>query len=168
MAREIPLTRGMVALVDDEDFERVAQYKWTTYKAKRTRTFYAYRTINVHGRRTCLFLHRFLLDAPKGLKVDHVNGNGLDNRRENLRFATTAENVRSSARASNNTSGFKGVSWHKHDRKWEANITFNGKRRYLGSFTCPIEAAKVYDAAAREQFGDFARVNFPREDEAAA
>lgn len=158
MTAEIPLTHGLVALVDDEDYERVvAAGKWQAYPSRDT--FYAKRSVKrPDGVWRLIPLHTFLTGYDL---TDHHNGNGLDNRRDNLRPATHAENMRNRALQRNNTSGFKGVNWHSRSRKWKAQIRTNGSKRHVGMFGTPEEAARAYDEAAREFHGEFATVNFP-------
>lgn len=151
--REIQLSRGYVAIVDDDDFERVGAFKWTFFPAGRSR--YAYRKKD----RKNLFLHRFILDAPAGIEVDHVNSDGLDNRRANLRLATRIEQQRNMRMHRDNASGFKGVCRRDDLNGWQATICHNGKNRYLGIFQTAPEAAAAYDRAARELHGEFARTN---------
>lgn len=156
--REIPLSQGLVALVDGEDYEQVmAAGRWF---AQRNRgTFYARRNIQLPDRtRTMLNLHTFLTGWSY---VDHHNGNGLDNRRVNLRPATHAENNRNQRLRRDNGSGFKGVTWYKATRRWQAQIRHGGQRRHLGYHGTSEDAARAYDAAAREFHGEFARLNFP-------
>jgi hypothetical protein len=160
----IPLTRGLEALVDDEDAAAVlAAGPWSAFRA-RHRTFYARRTVylgRVDGKQrgTSLYLHRLLVDAPR---VDHVNGNGLDCRRANLRSATHADNMRNRRTVgANNTSGYKGVTWDRRCSRWRASITVNRRHLSLGGLADPVAAARAYDAAAVEHFGGFARTNFP-------
>lgn len=158
MSVEIPLTQGQFAIVDDEDAELVlAQGRW--FAKRDGRTFYAGRkTRRVGGGQATLHLHTLLTGWPL---VDHVNGDGLDNRRANLRPATKVENSRNRRLQSNNRSGFRGVSWITAKRRWRASICVQGRRIYLGHYTTPEAAAAAYDAAAREHFGEFARLNFP-------
>lgn len=148
------------ALVDDCDFERLNQWKW--HAVNRGNTLYAERLELRFGKNTAM--HRMILGiTDKHIQADHRDGNGLDNRRSNLRTCTHAENNRNKARGSRNTSGYKGVSWKKEHAKWGANICFGGKQVFLGYFFCLIKAAKAYDAAAKELHGEFARLNFPKE-----
>lgn len=154
---EVPLTRGQVALVDEEDAPAVLAHKWYTRRVRHA--FYAARSLpRVGGVRREQRLHTFLTGWPL---VDHVNGNGLDNRRANLRPATNAENMRNRRRYANNTSGFKGVTFDKAKGRWKAQIRLDGRRRYIGRYDTAEEAARAYDAAARELHGEFARLNFP-------
>ncbi len=105
-------------------------------------------------------MHRLILNAPDGIQVDHVNRNRLDNRRSNLRIATDLQNHFNTVKRSHNTTGYKGVSrYHKLDR-WYARIALHGKVYYLGIHNSPEEAARAYDAKARELFGEFAWTNF--------
>jgi len=166
MTREIPLTKGFVALVDDEDYDRVmAAGSWRTLSG-RCGLMYARRHVRVDGRRVVdEVLHRFLTGWPL---VDHINGDGLDNRRANLRPATTSQNLANRRIQCNNRSGFKGVGWHTSTGKWRSRIVVDGKRFNLGAFTTPEAAALAYDAAARELHGEFACVNFPRPGERGA
>ena len=102
--------------------------------------------------------------TPKGMATDHINGDGLDNRKQNLRICTHAENLRNRRLGKNNTSGYKGVSWHKLHKLWYAHISHNKKLMSLGYFKDKEEAAKAYDRKAIELFGEFAKLNFPIED----
>lgn len=157
MTVEIPLSQGLAALVDDADAAMViALGPWSAFR--RNRTFYARRTVRSAGRETSLYMHRVLLDSPR---VDHANGNGLDNRRSNLRSASHAENMRNARRRTDNTSGFKGVSWAKRRGRWTAAIHVDCRRIHLGSFDDSASAARAYDVAAIQHFGKFAALNFP-------
>ncbi len=143
--------KGMyVALVDDEDFERINQYHWSVVMAKRGK--YAASIINQKH----IQLHRFLMNPPERMIVDHINHDGLDNRKSNLRLATHAQNNSNVGKYSNNTSGFKGVCWNKNDKKWQAQIGFKGKLYVVGRFDDPEEAHKAYCEKAKELNGEFA------------
>lgn len=158
MSKEIPLTQGKVALVDDEDYESVNQYKW--YANNDGKTFYARRNIPKGPRRQeTILLHRVILDAPKDMTVDHINGDGLDCRRENLRLATKMENNHNHRHKSNNKSGYTGVFFRKDIEKWAASIGVENRRIHLGMFSSPEEAAYAYDKAAKVYYGEFARFN---------
>ncbi len=157
--REIQLSQGKVALVDDEDFEDLAQYRWNV--AKRKKALYVVRHSQLDtGKRTMLYMHRQLLEAPKGLECDHINGNGLDNRRANLRLCTHAQN-QYNRKSRGGSSRYKGVFLFKAPNTWQAFIDASHKRSHLGYFRNEIEAALAYDAAARELHGEFAWLNFP-------
>lgn len=157
--REIPLTQGKVALVDDEDYEDLMHFKWHAYPSRGT--YYAARnTPRGEGKRTTLQMHRQIIRAPRGQRVDHADGDGLHNWRGNLRFCSNAENTRNChARKVDGSSRYRGVSWHKHKGKWQAYITVNYTRIFLGYFSVEEDAAKEYDRAARQYFGEFAAPN---------
>lgn len=160
MTTEVVLTQGFVALVDDDDAPMVLAHKWCAFVTPST--VYAVRGIKrADGGRTTTRLHNFLT----GWKfVDHVDGNGLDCRRANLRPATYAQNTWNQKRRSSNTSGYKGVHFEKRYGKWEARIRTGDRRLYLGRHATPEDAARAYDAAAIEHHGEFARLNFPPEE----
>lgn len=152
--RAIQLTQGRVALVDDGDFDWLNQYRWHAHKSRVA--WYAERVITIApGKTRVIKMHQLI--AGKG--VDHRDGNGLNNRRDNLRPATEHQNRGNQGLLHSNSSGFKGVD--RDRRSWRARITIDGKRRHLGNFDTATEAALAYDAAAREVFGEFARPNFP-------
>lgn len=160
--REIPLTQGMVALVDDEDYERLSAYRWFGESSKNGRTGYAVTKIG-YGRKgtTSIRMHQLILGPGEpGLEIDHKNCNGLDNQRANLRWATKAQQRANQPVRVDSQSGFKGVNL-LHGKYWAAHIRADGKQRHLGYFPTPEDAARAYDARARELFGDFARLNFP-------
>ena len=153
--KTIPLSQGYVAIVDDEDYERVSQFKWC-YSYGPTGG-YAVRGVQVSkGKRKLVLMHRFILDEPDGF-VDHKGTDRLNNRRENFRIATKSQNGFNRGKNRNNTSGFKGVSWKRHLGKWVAQIHIGGKNHYLGLFERPEDAAAAYADAAREHHGEFAR-----------
>ena len=158
-ARCIPLTQGRFAIVDAEDYARLAKYKWSCQKSKNN--FYATRA-NGNAR---ISMHREIMKAPEGLQVDHIDGGGLNNRKSNLRLCTHAENVHNSRPMHNATSKYKGVCWHKHKKKWCVSISKSGKRTYLGNFDDEIEAAVAYDRKAEQLFGEFAYLDFPEKAE---
>jgi hypothetical protein len=153
---EIPLTRGYVALVDSEDFARVAQFKWCVKDHAHTENLYAARRLRcADGSRLTQGMHQFLL--PNVEVIDHANGNGLDNRRSNLRSATWQQNASNKrGLAKNNRSGYRGVSWFPKYQKWRAAIRVNRKFMHLGLFDNPLDAAIAFDRAAIEHFGQFA------------
>lgn len=155
---EIVLARGLVALIDAADIPIVKDCSWSIYKA--SRTFYA--TTNFVKDRKRIKLHRLVLSAPDGFSVDHINGDGLDNRRSNLRLCSNAENIRNQQKQKRKTSSrFKGVTLYRGIRgsRWRGYIHYNSKKYRLGSFGTEIEAAQAYNKAALEFFGQFARLN---------
>lgn len=159
MTATVPLSRGLVALVDDADLPLVLSFgSWSAMP--RNRTYYARRTVRREGGGSSQYMHRVLVDWPR---VDHINGDGLDNRRCNLRPATHADNMRNARLRVDNSSGFKGVTASKRAGRWAAAIHVNGRRLHLGSFEDAQDAARAYDAAALTYFGEFARLNFPQE-----
>lgn len=155
---EIPLTRGLVALVDDED-AGLAKFTWCAQP--HGRTVYAIRTLHRPRKRT-IRLHRVVLGTSDGVEVDHVNGDGLDCRRSNLRVVSHTENAANLRLSRVNSSGFKGVWMHRATGQWRAMIRSRGQRISLGLFGSAALAAEAYDNAARRVFGPFAAVNFPR------
>jgi hypothetical protein len=161
--RELPLTQGKVALVDDEDFARASQFKWTAMKIYRRKRemWYARRAECLgRGKSRTILLHRFLMDAPQGMEVDHVSGDGLDNRRSsNLRLATRSQNSVNSHRSRKAASGYRGV-YSRPNGKFHSKIMFQSKVLHIGIFVDAAKAAAAYDAKARELFGEFATVNF--------
>ncbi len=159
--REIPLTQGRVALVDEADFAWASQWKWYAKFKPSSHAFYAarndYRFGKGHG--ITIQLHRELMGLKKGDRrmVDHWDHNTLDDRRRNLRICTPTQNAQNRVRHSNNRSGFKGVTFHPHTGKWRSSISINGRRKSLGLFHYPEQAYSAYCQAAKEAFGEFAR-----------
>ena len=156
-AKLIPLTRGKFAIVDAEDYESLDRYKWHANKG--SRTYYARSRKN--GK--MIRMHRVITNAPKGLVVDHINHNGADNRKKNLRICTYAENSHNRRCGRRGSSKYKGVSRCKKKELFLACIRCDGKHYHLGRFKSEIAAAKAYDKKARELFGQFAYLNFPED-----
>jgi len=152
----IKLNRGYVAIVDDEDFDRVNQHRWRVAVAGPRR--YARRNIvGSDGKKHDVQMHRFVL-GNNSSHTDHINGDGLDNRKENLRACNATEN-QWNRRLQKHSSRFKGVSFFKSRGKWHARIKALGKIVHLGFFDCEVMAARAYDSAARSFFGEFAKTN---------
>lgn len=159
--KKILLTQGQIALVDDCDFEWLNQWKWCASKSYCT--FYAIRSDRYPETKKAhtVLMRRLILNAPKGMDVDHRDHFGLNNQRGNLRLCTHRQNIHNSrANRNSKTSVYKGVSYCKERKKWRACTEFQGKTIHLGRFSEQIEAAKCYDAKARELFGEFACTNF--------
>lgn len=159
-SREIPLGNGGVAIVDEVDFVRLGGFKWSADRVGRCT--YASRFVGTPPNRRKIYLHREILKPKTGKLVDHINGDGLDNRRENLRICTKGQNQRNQRKQIGTSSRFKGVSFDKSRGSWTAYISINGKRKVLGRFGQEEVAAREYDAAAKKHYGDFAKLNFPQ------
>lgn len=155
---EFPLTKGKVALVDVADLLIVARYSWHAQNKKGY--WYARRVSTIDGLRYRESMHRRIMEPGPGLVVDHINGDGLDNRRANLRLCTHQQNCsNNSILTTSGRSKYRGV--RPSFSKWEAVIKVDGRSRRIGSFFSPEDAARAYDAAARDAFGEFATLNFP-------
>lgn len=157
--REIPLTQGQSAIVDESDYEWLSQYKWRAYWNPTVRGFYAVRTVQITGEKPqTVWMHREILGLPKGdrRQGDHINHETLNNTRFNLRIATPSQNTQNRTMQSNNTSGFKGVSYRSCKRKWRATIKANGKHIHLGYRETKEECIELYREASVKYFGVFA------------
>lgn len=160
MSREIDLGRGYVAIVDDDDYDWLTQYRWRLLgDPEKRRTLYA--TSWAVKRPKTTFMHRLIMGAEPGQVVDHINGEGLDNRRENLRVCTHRQNQQNRRRSVNNKTGYKGVIFHEN--RYRASIQLDGKQSPVGAFRCPLKAARAYDVAALKHYGEFANLNFSRD-----
>lgn len=156
--KEIQLTQEKVALVDDDDYKWLSGWKWYA-QCSRGERWYVVRNLNP-GR---ILMHRLILNPPLGYECDHIDGNGFNNQRGNLRVCTTAQNQYNQIPQNGVSSKYKGVSRHKPARKWRVKIRLNGKQIHLGVFHSEIDAAKAYNQAAIKYFGDFARLNVIKE-----
>jgi len=160
--KEIPLTKGYVALVDDEDYPYLSQFKWCAKVEKYGYVSAVRKAKMVSGKSRLLYMHRVIMDAPLGIDVDHRDGCALNNQRFNLRVCSRMENARNRGKSKNNTSGFCGVS--KHGSGFQAMIGVNRKRIHLGTYPTPEEAAQAYDFGAIKYHGEFAKLNFPNKE----
>jgi hypothetical protein len=157
--RRIYLSESKWTFVDVKDYYWLNSYKWIVYGNKNN--FYAVRNSIVAPNETRpVYMHRLIMNPPKGLFVDHRNCDSLDNRRSNLRFATPSQNMQNRRKKKNTTSHYRGV-WLLKNGKYESQITHKGKRIHLGWFDSEIAAARAYDEAAQKYHGEFARLNFP-------
>lgn len=154
--REIKLNHGQVALVDDEDFDFISQWKWRAEKGS-SGIWYAKRTGYETGKKKSVRMHRQLTGNTYPI-VDHADRNGLNNQRHNLRNATPSQNIANS-KIRDSISGLKGVHWHKPNKKWIAKIRIHGKDKHIGCFEDKNQAHKAYEIAAKAAFGEFARTS---------
>lgn len=154
--QKIPLTQGKFALVDERDFAELSKYKWSA--EKRGKIFYASRYLKkINGEKTRIRMHTEIKKSPHGKEIDHIDRNGLNNQRSNLRICTRAENERNKLERSDNKSGFKGVCWSKQYKKWRSRIQCNGKEFHLGYFKDKIKACETYIKYCKIYHGKFAR-----------
>lgn len=152
--KKIPLTQGKYALVDDEDFEYLSQWRWYWLNGYATKA-----SARIGGKQKRIYMHRIILKAKEKDMCDHKNANRCDNRKENLRLCNALQNSWNTKIAKNNTSGYKGVFWRKERDKWKVCLTANKQNIYIGSFVDKKEAAKAYNKAAIKYFGEFALLN---------
>lgn len=147
------LTQGKVALVDDEDYERLIQYKW--YAKKCGCKWYAYRSME-----SFMAMHTFIMNPPKQMQIDHIDGDGFNNQKSNLRICTPSENSCHKVCTKNKYKGVRKLS----KKSWVGYINHNKKSIYLGSFNTEWQAAEAYNKKAKELYGDFAKLNSPEVD----
>jgi hypothetical protein len=159
--KEIPLTKGKIAIVDDEDFEMLSRFKWCC-----SNRGYAIRKSNEDGKPKTMLMHRFILGASKGVFVDHIDGNPLNNQRGNLRLVSNRQNCLNQKIGVRNKSGYKGVWWNKESGKWATGVRGENKEKYfLGYFENKHDAARMYNFWAVDLYGEYARLNVINEEE---
>jgi hypothetical protein len=163
VTQKIGLPHGLFALVDDEDYVKLSKHKWCC-----SSTGYAVRNLSRKNARIgvsrSVYMHRAIMLPAGDERVDHANGNTLDNRRSNLRCCTQSENIAHRLHAARSSSGYFGVVWLRG--KWQAQIRVRGRQIHLGRFSDPVEAAIARDKVALRSFGEFARLNFPETQDA--
>ncbi len=152
--KEIKLTQGKVALVDDCDFEWLNKWKWCYGEGYAVRAFK-----KADGKWTTVKMHRLILDTPKGKHTDHKDHNGINNQRKNIRICDYAQNQFNQRKKEGLSSKYKGVNFFKRDKRWYAHITTKGKMRHIGSFKTEEEAARAYNGEAEKFYGEFALLN---------
>lgn len=160
---EIELSRGLKTIVDADVYEWASKRNW--YAGKSKGGFYAISDEPmINGRRgKKVLLHREVIGAKPGQMVDHINGNPLDNRKANLRFCDHSTNSMNTKRRADNTSGYRGVTWHSRGKKWLAQLVAGGKHYSIGLFSSKEDAARAYNVYALKHHGEFARLNDVRD-----
>ena len=153
MVKKIPLTQDKFALVDDADFDELNQYKW--YASFTHGIWYVQRSEYINGKQKNIKMHRQIMDFPSSKDIDHINHDGLDNRRYNLRVCNHSKNMKNRYMQKNNTSGLIGVSWNKRIKKWHAQIGNENKNIHIGYFENKEEANRAYNKKAIELFGEY-------------
>ncbi len=155
--REIELTQGKIAIVDDEDFKLVSDYKWHANQDRNT--WYALTNIKKNGKRRTLRMHQLILDIPEDMQADHIDHDGLNNSRCNLRLVTHQQNNFNRKSNECSSSQYKGICWINLRQKWKAQIKIDGENKHLGYFANGKDAAQAYNKAALKLFGEFAYLN---------
>jgi len=150
--KKIKLTQGQYTIVDNSDFKRLSAFKWRFSE-------YAIRSIKSGPTQKTITLHSEVLKPKQGFTIDHINGNRLDNRKRNLRHVTFSQNCQNSKLRRHNTSGYRGVSWHKNSEQWVARIIYQGRTYHCGMFKSIIDAAKSYNKMAKKLYGKYAKIN---------
>lgn len=162
--RRIRLTQGKFAIVDPEDYPRLAKHKWFLAKSPTSSYAARWQRLKAENARKKIWMHRQLIHIPKHMVCDHINRNGLDNRKANLRAATVSQNLCNRPKTTTKTrSKYKGLEWDRIQKKWKVRIQLNNRKIYLGSFASEIDAALSYDKKATELFREFACPNFPHD-----
>lgn len=157
--KKIALSQGKFAKVDDSDYDFLNKHKWTLAKGRLYHSIYAKRNIYIgYKKHKTVYMHSVLLNTPHGMDTDHIDGDGLNNQRHNLRICSRADNLKNRKSQSNNISGFKGVCWDNDKKKWRAYISCNKKWHHLGFFIDKLEAYKTYCSASLKYHKSFSRI----------
>lgn len=157
--KQISVGHNLFTYVDDEDFEKLSIKKWCLQRRNKNNPYAITKPGTWRERNVTIYMHRVIMDAPKGVFIDHIDGNGLNNQRSNLRFATRSQNSQNMRLRKTSVSGYKGVCWNKKDKVWISRISVEGKPIHLGSFKEKEAAAAAYNIAALMYFGEFAFLN---------
>lgn len=155
--KKIKLSQNQFTLVDNKDFKYLNKFNWYVHSGGNT-VYAARNSKTINGKRKTIWMHKEIMKTPKGMETDHIDGNGLNNQRKNLRICTKSENQHNRSKYKCNTSGFKGVSWHIGHKKWGASIQSSGKQIYLGYYDSKIEAYNAYCNACTKYHRDFAKI----------
>lgn len=151
------LTQGYFTILDDEDYEKLRWFTWRIYRKNYKGSWLCYVGRREKGKME--LMHRIILQPEPGLVVDHINGNGLDNRRSNIRICTQSQNMKNRKVTRRSNSGYHGV--RRCRGRWLASIKIDGRNTRIGWFDDPMQAAKAFDDSATKHFGQYARLNFP-------
>jgi len=159
-SKKLPLTQDQFAIVDEDDYDRLAQYKWCVSRSRNC--LYARRSSKYQGKKITLQMHRVVLglEYNDNLIIDHINRNGLDNRKANLRIVSQKINSYNCKMQRHNTSGYRGVAFYKQTGKYASYIKINGIQKHLGFYETPIEAALAHDVASLLAYKENAIINF--------
>lgn len=158
--REIELTQNKYTTVDNEHYDWLSQYSWHIKQAKNRSDYAKFTTPRKDGKQKTIHMHQILLWCPQGYEIDHINGNGLDNRMENLRIVTRLQNSMNQHKKKIGKSKYKGITYDTRSNSWQARIGKNNQRFNIGTFKKEEDAAQAYDNKAKELFGEFACLNF--------
>lgn len=159
MTKEIQLTKGLIALIDDVDYDLISRHRWAATRNSHGE-FYAATRVTRDGKQREIKMHRLIMNPGPKMQVDHIDHNCLNNTRANLRLVTNQQNHWNMKPHRDRSNPYKGVTWNKQSKTWQAGIYVDKKQITLGQFADPESAARAYDAAAREHFGEFAFINF--------